>query len=156
MQGSTSDDGTKPSKPPGCRSRRCRRRTWRSCAALTRPSTDGDLGAVSDVVDPEIEFDARRSRPDARVYSGPRTQALAFDGLARALVELVQIEPTEFVDAGDQVVAVVSLARGHGRAASTIECRSAHLCDDPRRQARSHDGATANRDEALEAAGLSE
>ena len=26
-------EGPKPSKPPGCGSRRCRRRTWRSCAA---------------------------------------------------------------------------------------------------------------------------
>ena len=28
---------TKPSKPPGSRSRRCRRRTWRSCAGLSSP-----------------------------------------------------------------------------------------------------------------------
>ena len=27
----------RPSKPPGCRSRRCRRRTWRLCGASTRP-----------------------------------------------------------------------------------------------------------------------
>ena len=29
----------KPSKPPGCRSRRCRRRTWRSCARASTRST---------------------------------------------------------------------------------------------------------------------
>ena len=28
-----------PSKPPGCRSRRCRRRTWRSCATGSRRSS---------------------------------------------------------------------------------------------------------------------
>ena len=31
--GSSRVPGTKPSKPPGCRSRRCRRRTWRSSDA---------------------------------------------------------------------------------------------------------------------------
>ena len=30
----------KPSKPPGCRSRRCRRRTWRSCGRPLPRSTD--------------------------------------------------------------------------------------------------------------------
>ena len=36
----------KPSKPPGCRSRRCRRRTWRSCARLSRRLTRGELDAL--------------------------------------------------------------------------------------------------------------
>ena len=35
-----------PSKPPGCGSRRCRRRTWRSSKRLTTPSTAGDFDAV--------------------------------------------------------------------------------------------------------------
>ena len=30
----------RPSKPPGCRSRRCRRRTWSWCAVSTRTSAD--------------------------------------------------------------------------------------------------------------------
>ena len=37
----------KPSKPPGCRSRRCRRRTSRSCGRPTKPSNGGDLPAAS-------------------------------------------------------------------------------------------------------------
>ena len=36
---SASDPRTKPSKPPGCRSRRCRRRTWRQSSVPTRRGT---------------------------------------------------------------------------------------------------------------------
>ena len=49
-------DHAKPSKPPGFRSRRCRRRTWRSCAGGSTPSTGGDL-----------EGDTRRPRARLRV-----------------------------------------------------------------------------------------
>ena len=33
----SSSTTTKPSKPPGCRSRRCRRRTWSSCVGRWKP-----------------------------------------------------------------------------------------------------------------------
>ena len=36
IESSSSIRKPKPSKPPGCRSRRCRRRTWSSCARSTR------------------------------------------------------------------------------------------------------------------------
>jgi hypothetical protein len=35
LSGRRSWSGPKPSKPPGCGSRRCRRRTWRSCVGCT-------------------------------------------------------------------------------------------------------------------------
>ena len=45
----------KPSKPPGCRSRRCRRRTWRSCGSARGVSTDA-LARCS-----ECDLDVRSS-----------------------------------------------------------------------------------------------
>ena len=40
--------GPRPSKPWGCRSRRCRRRTWRSCARAIDAFNRGDIEAVAD------------------------------------------------------------------------------------------------------------
>ena len=34
-------NGSRPSKPPGCGSRRCRRRTWRSCGPQSQRGTRG-------------------------------------------------------------------------------------------------------------------
>ena len=47
----------KPSKPPGSRSRRCRRRTWRWCAALEGFQAGMERG------DPGAVFDAETSLP---------------------------------------------------------------------------------------------
>ena len=47
-------DRTKPSKPPGCRSRRCRRRTWRSCAGPTRLSSRGDKRCRLNLFAPDV------------------------------------------------------------------------------------------------------
>ena len=41
----------RPSKPLACRSRRCRRRTWRSCAAIVRAEIRAHRFAPSDVGD---------------------------------------------------------------------------------------------------------
>ena len=46
---------TKPSKPWGWRSRRCRRRTWRSCARSTTAWNAATCTAFADSGDPEIE-----------------------------------------------------------------------------------------------------
>jgi SnoaL-like domain len=39
LSGTTAGAGTKPSKPPGCRSRRCPRRTWRRSSAHWKRGT---------------------------------------------------------------------------------------------------------------------
>ena len=54
------DDEPKPSKPPGCRSRRCRRRTWRSCGAAyeaLRPRGDSTPGCEHTI--PDFVWDCR-------------------------------------------------------------------------------------------------
>ena len=51
------------SKPPALRSRRCRKRTWRSCAGATTPFTGDADGALAHF-DPDVVVDASRARPD--------------------------------------------------------------------------------------------
>ena len=64
------DQARRPSKPPGFRSRRCRRRTWRSSrrayAAFNRHDFDAALGAV----DPNVEWHQITQFPDRAVYRG--------------------------------------------------------------------------------------
>ena len=46
-----------PSEPRGCGSRRCRRRTWRSCAGPgSRPLTPVDLDALLGFFDPDVDW----------------------------------------------------------------------------------------------------
>ena len=62
-RGSTSTTRSmKPSKPPGCRSRRCRRRTWRSCGAATRLSTEGTSEASVGLFAPDAVLDGPAER----------------------------------------------------------------------------------------------
>ena len=50
--------GRKPSKPPGCRSRRCRRRTSSCSIRLSRHGTGArDLDGYLELMDPESEWD---------------------------------------------------------------------------------------------------
>ena len=66
---------TTPSKPPGFRSRRCRRRTWRSCAASLTRSTGGTWTAA--FRDTGAGLRARlfaESGPEARDPSGTRSR----------------------------------------------------------------------------------
>ena len=48
----SSSPGRRPSKPPGCGSRRCRRKTWRSCATTTKSGTPGTWRACESFMTP--------------------------------------------------------------------------------------------------------
>ena len=50
------DHEPKPSKPPGCRSRRCRRRTWRSCGESTVCGPRRHSNEVATLYDPDVEL----------------------------------------------------------------------------------------------------
>ena len=63
-------DLPRPSKPPGCRSRRCRRRTWRSCGACYEAFNRATEASVAlGYFDPEVVMDASR-RVDGRIGHG--------------------------------------------------------------------------------------
>ena len=117
----------KPSKPPGCRSRRCRRRTWRSSGACTRPSTDGDLRHVAlDYFDPEVVMDA--SAPSCRwTYGLPRPRGDRRRFLAEWIDDLGRFPRRGRRGAstlGDRVVAGSAPSAGRARAAgSTLDER---------------------------------
>jgi ketosteroid isomerase-like protein len=74
---------------------------------------DGDLTAALALTDPNIEWWDRVDDPGAGVYRG---QDAVVKHLAEIAEELeLQIEPLEFVDAGDAVVVVLRLfGRGVG------------------------------------------
>ena len=57
---------TTPSKPPGCRSRRCRRRTWTSCVGATRPSTGANMTRRWRFVTPKSSSSHRVTSPLSR------------------------------------------------------------------------------------------
>ena len=65
--GGTTPTAPRPSKPWGCRSRRCRRRTWRSCGATTRPMPKTGLirgwSTGSDEIDHRPEKERRIDDP---------------------------------------------------------------------------------------------
>ena len=76
------DQGTKPSKPPGFRSRRCRRRTWRSCGGLL----DSFAGAIMRQRSPESSRDRvgrRRQRAPIRKAGSGLSRASRRPGLLR-------------------------------------------------------------------------
>ena len=51
----TTTTSNRPSKPWACRSRRCRRRTWRSCEPPIEAWNAGDMDAVRVLYDPDVD-----------------------------------------------------------------------------------------------------
>ena len=144
----------KPSKPPGLRSRRCRRRTWRSCDGRLTPST----GATSRR---STRFGLRRgsctrASPPPTVFRGRQGIRDYFAWLAEAFEEF-RSEVEEIIDAGeDRVVALlIASARGKASGVPLDDQRFAIVFTfQGKRIARADSYLT--RAEALEAAGLSE
>jgi ketosteroid isomerase-like protein len=115
------------SKPPACRSRRCRRRTWRSRGASTSLNA-GDLSQLPEFVAPEIEVDLTRNVFNPQVIRG-------YEGIEQFGTTLNEVwedfrfEVEELIDAGDEVVAALRLV-GNGRGSGVPVDRARH----PRRE----------------------
>jgi ketosteroid isomerase-like protein len=84
----------------------------------------GDIDAVLDLLDPHVEWWARGDNPETQVVKG-------YEGIKRFWAEItdvleeLQIEPTEIIDAGEYVVAaVIQVARTRG---ATTEQREVHV-----------------------------
>jgi uncharacterized protein len=66
----------------------------------------GDMAAVFDGYDPDVEHWDRADDPGATVRRGRDALAAAYAELSESYAE-IQIEPKEFIDAGDSVVVPV-------------------------------------------------
>ena len=150
-------DRAKPSKPWGCRSRRCRRRTWRSCGgsanALIEAATSARIAAI---LDPEARVARRgpnwpeRGRA-SRDAGGPcAVRRVRWDALGRHRV-IVE----ELIAVGDRVVASIVRTRG-GKRHPAVDHRVRPASDDCATAGSSAFEAYLGRAEALEAVGLSE
>jgi uncharacterized protein len=76
----------------------------------------GDLAAILDAADPDIRCYDRPDRPGASVYKG-HDGLLEFRESDRDVFENFRYEPSDFIDAGDQVVVRIRQA-GRGKASS--------------------------------------
>jgi hypothetical protein len=102
----------KPSRPPGCGSRRCRRRTWRSCGdAFHSGDADGALAHF----DQNVVVDASRARPDGGKGQG-REQLNAIVTAWMGTWDEWREEIAEMRDLGSRVL-VLSVQHGRGKEA---------------------------------------
>jgi ketosteroid isomerase-like protein len=110
--------------------------------------------AFGDLLDPEFELEEASNVPDRESYSG-RDAFIANMAKLEESFEELRMEPIEFVDLGDKLVVVLSIA-GRGRAGGApVETTIAQLWSLRDGKAVSlRDYAT--KAEALEAAGLRE
>ena len=105
----------RPSKPPGCRSRRCRRRTWRSCDARFEAWNAGDMDALRELYDPDIIVRTPEGWPEPGPYVGREAVMRQLEQLRETwdadTFELI----SDFIDVGDRVaVRFIWRGAGHG------------------------------------------
>ena len=151
--------GPKPSKPPGSRSRRCRRRTSRSSAGLSRRSTDGTSRRCSRAMrTPTSRLSGTRVCPSAgTVYRGTRGSA-AGSRIAGAVSTTLRRELDEIHRGGRRRGGRRRVSRGRGKAQRRAEFAAA-IAQRLRHSRAARSSACEfflDRAEALEAAGLRE
>jgi uncharacterized protein len=116
----------------------------------------GDLRPVLDNLHPEVEFSQPPGFPGMGVYRGREEVKSAFEDLTAAFEDF-QTEAEEIIDLEDgRLLAFVRLS-GYGRGSGApFEVRGAHLFTATPDGTLLRFQAFFDRDEALEAAGLSE
>jgi uncharacterized protein len=117
----------------------------------------GDLQAVLEFIDPDVEVEVYTGRPDLPETQRLRGHAGFLENL-RQLTEVfdeVLVEPEEFIEAGEDLVVIIHAA-GRGKGSGIrVENRVAHIWT-------LRDGKAirfrvfASKEQALEAVGLSE
>jgi ketosteroid isomerase-like protein len=86
----------------------------------------GGLEAILPFLDKEIEWRTREEGVEGN-YQGHEGVRKFFADVIDEMLEGIQLEPEEFIDAGDEVVVLVH-ARGRGRASGAeVEERVAHV-----------------------------
>ena len=104
----------RPSKPPGCRSRRCRRRTSGSCGGLRRLEPGRLRGSLA-ARDPELGIHRSRSLVDPRIYRGTQEVEHFWNDWKSAWAG-TRWEIDEYIDAGHDVIVI---GRFYGRGAES-------------------------------------
>jgi ketosteroid isomerase-like protein len=122
---------------------------WRSCEAFDR----GDFDRALDAIDPEIEYDLRHF-PEGRVYHGHDGIREAFRVWLGAFDEYHQ--DREVIAAADDKLVVAVTEHGRGKSSGAEVVRSTYGVWNMRAGKAVHITFFGERDEALEAAGLSE
>jgi ketosteroid isomerase-like protein len=146
---------SRPPKLPGCRSRRCRRRTSRSCDASTRAWARNDMEAVFREVDNDFEWRPILGAAGVRatVYRG-HDGVLAFRREVEEALGPLAIEVLAIEGFGNYVLAQAR-TRGRGSASGVeVSNETFHLWT-MRGQKAVRLANYERRTEALEAAGLS-
>jgi ketosteroid isomerase-like protein len=116
--------------------------------------TDRDFSSIAALAHPDAVIDLSRNVFNPAVHRG-------LDGLRRWIEQVdemwdsFQIEPEEFIDAGDNVF-VASRLSGRGRGGVEAEMRAFSVWTLREGKVSRFRGGYRDRDEALEAAGLSE
>ena len=105
----------KPSKPQGCRNRRCRRRTWRTCVAPLRYGTRAIWTRSASSSMPTSSSGLRRVGRDPGPYVGREAVMRQFEQ-NRETWDSDSFELTsDFIDVGDRVaVRFIWEGAGHG------------------------------------------
>jgi ketosteroid isomerase-like protein len=115
---------------------------------------EGDFEQLIELADPQMEYDISRTSPESRVVRGPEEVI----GVLKEWVDTWddhQVELSELIDAGDEMVVAVMHERGKLKGSDTwVEhARGIVYTVRDRRVVRYEEHA--NRAQALEAAGLS-
>ena len=111
----------RPSKPPGCRSRRCRRRTWRSCGGSPKPFSgelehDDPAGHLFDtgLLADDAEWVVRTPFEGKSVWRGRQEWVEFFRAWTGEFEDYsIQFEPV--IDAGDDRVVAIYRQRATGK-----------------------------------------
>jgi uncharacterized protein len=86
----------------------------------------GDLDAVLELMDPEIEAHDPPEMPDAAIHRGHEAVRRDWEQTAELLDDF-SIEVEKYIDAGDELV-VYLIYRGRGReSGAEVEARMAHI-----------------------------
>jgi ketosteroid isomerase-like protein len=86
----------------------------------------GDMEALMELLDPNIEIRERPESPDARTYLGHEGVVASLRQSTETFRDL-EFHPERFFDAGDRVVVIVRM-RGRGKESGVpVEDRLAHL-----------------------------
>lgn len=82
----------------------------------------GDIDAVLEIMDPDIEWVLPDSTPLGGRYHG-RQEVLGFFGRLAELMEGLTVEPREYIEAGERIVVIChTTGRGRGGTLDTDLC----------------------------------